>query len=304
MTTSSVMDNGTALADARSAPDVVMRWWRVGLLTVVGLSLGLAVLAAVFGRPISLSEATGPATNDQQRTLAESTARDDFLAVMHAVAAQHGLAVTEVSDVQDFQPFLPVSTRFTATRSLPVDGRLKGWERQVLLLSKKIFHLRHEFHERVQQSYVWLQVFQWFSILISAATTLVVALNTHGLTLAAPLPSGVGADAPAWPQRWKWALGMSALLLSTMTTVVGSVGSFYGPQQDYANKSAKLAGLTALHAEIAFSVSSLDPATGVVEKSRLDDWVRRFTEIGVHGTSNERKQADSETVTAAMHAAE
>lgn len=304
MTTSSIAENGTALGGGRSAPDAVMRWWRIGLLVVVGLSLGLAVLAGVFVRPAPQTEANGPATNDQQRTLAESTARDDFLAVMHAIAGQHGLAVTEVSDVQDFQPFLPVSTRFTATRSLPADARLKGWERQVLLLSKKIFHLRHEFHDRLQQSYVWLQVFQWFSILISAATTLVVALNTHGLGAAAPLPAGTGGDATAWLQRWKWALGMSALLLSTLTTVLGSVGSFYGPQQDYANKSAKLAGLTALHAEIAFAVSSLDPATGMVEKSRLDDWMRRFTEIGVHGTSSDRKQAESEAVTTAMRSAE
>lgn len=303
MTTSSVADSGAALGGGRHAQDIVTRWWRVGLLAVLGLSLGLAVLAAVFGRPVTVSEATGPVTNAQQRALAESTARDDFIAVMHAIAALHGLAVTDVSDVQDFQPFLPVSTRFAATRTLPVDQGLKGWERQVLLLNKKIFHLRHEFHDRVQQSYVWLQIFQWISILISAATTLVVALNTHGLSGAASSASGTGAggnDTVAWPQRWKWALGMSALLLSTLTTVTGSVGSFYGPQQDYADKSAKLGGLTTLHAEIAFAVSSLDPATGMIDKSRLDDWMRRFTDIGVHGSSSARKPGDSESVTAAM----
>lgn len=304
MTTSTMAEKGEALPNGGPSADTVTRWWRVGILAVVALSLGLAVLAAVFGRPIALSDDDGPPTADQQRTLAESTARDDYVAVVHAVAALHGLSVTDVPELQDFQPFLPVGTRFAATRSLPDDAKLRGWERQVLLLNKKIFHLRHEFHERVQQSYVWLQVFQWISILVSAATTLVVALNTHGLTAAATQTAGTGGDVAAWPHRWKWALGMAALLLSTVTTVIGSVGSFYGPQQDYANKSTKLAGLTALHAEIAFTVASLDPATGSVEKSRLDDWVRRFTEIGVNGTNNERKGGESEAASAALRGPE
>lgn len=297
MTTTTITENGGALPDGGPAPDGAMRWWRIGVLAVVLLALAMAALAAVFGRPAVLIDGAVPASADQQRTLVESTARDDYLTVVHAIAALRDLSVTDVPDLHDFQAFLPVSTRFAATRSLPENKRLEGWERQVLLLNKKIFHLRHEFHTMVKQSYVWLQVFQWISIIISAATTLVVALNTHGLTAGAARGEG---EAVPWLQRRKWALGMAALLLSTVTTVVGSVGSFYGPQQDFATKSSKLAGLTALHGEIAFAVARLDRGTDGIEKSRIDDWIKRYTEISVSSSNAERKQSDSESTASAM----
>ena len=145
---------------------------------------------------------------------------------------------------------------------------LQPRERSLLLLSKSIAQSRFDDHDKARAMYALLQFTTFFTVLISAFTTVFIALST----------STILEDCRAHIKR---NISILALVFPALGTGAVAIVALYAPQSRWAQSSRSLATETQIHGQMATTIWNVKceasaSREGIALSDFLNDNQRRF----------------------------
>jgi TRAP-type C4-dicarboxylate transport system permease small subunit len=147
-------------------------------------------------------------------------------------------------------PLLTIIPNGRPQNTLPTDGPPDGsapmlkvdapsFMLAALVLSNEIGRSRVDVAGDKVQDNAWMQIFEWVLVLFCSVTTILISIKSLSAERSATLT----------------AIGIGAIIFSTLGTSIAAVNSFYSPRSTYERDERTLTNLRSLHLQLAAGVT-------------------------------------------------
>jgi hypothetical protein len=148
-----------------------------------------------------------------------------------------------------------------AKSSPPMSLQPPSYILAAIVLSHHIGWARIALAEEVRWSYIAVQIFQWSIVVIGAITTVLISIKAMS------------------NDQWRFyiAVGIAAIIFSTLGTAIATMNSFYAPRVTHDHDEHSLRALQTLHLQLATGITREDHVCDPPTRSWTNDW--RFKRI-------------------------
>jgi hypothetical protein len=254
---SAVQGTAEAMLSGRSLLPGVIAFGVIVVIGLLAISIGVLALNRTFD-----ADKLDPAGRNE--LIAARVDHDAILAVGYSCPAPNDSAPTiKVADHLLTMAADDTTQQPTGSAPPPMALQEPSYMLAAIVMSQHIGWARIALAEEARWTSVSMQIFQWWVVVIGAITTVLISIkaisnertNSH------------------------LAIGIAAIIFSTVGTAVATMNSFYAPRVTHDQDQRSLQALQALHLELATAITREESVCDPLNKGPADWRVKRIKAI-------------------------